>query len=400
MPRSRMAILGAGPIGLDAALAGVDAGWEVTVYEAAPTVAANVRAWGHVRLFTPWSMNVSDRMRDHLARAALDVPVGDAPTGHEFADRVLDPVAAALGEAVRTGVRVLGVTRAGLLKHEAIGVPARADGPFRLLLTDGDEEWSENADLVIDTTGSYGAANPLGDGGLPAAGEARHADRITRTIPDLVRDGSWAGRTTLLVGAGKSAQTAARDLAGQVSRAPGTRVIWAVRDPDPDWGAIPGDTLPDRQALVDTATALHAGAVDGVEVRTGVVVDALRAGSGSLVATLRDGHGRAEEVRADRVLGLTGFFGDTGLYRRLQVHECYATGAPMNLSAALLAAAGEGPADCLAQPAQGVDVLRSPEPDFFVLGMKSYGSNSAFLLRIGYAQVDEVVGAYRAAIAS
>jgi len=222
VPRSRMAILGAGPIGLDAALAGVDAGWEVTVYEAAPTVAANVRAWGHVRLFTPWSMNVSDRMLAHLARVGVDVPAGEAPTGHEFADRVLDPVAAALGEVVRTGVRVLGVTRAGLLKHEAIGVAARADGPFRLLLSDGDEEWSETSDLVIDTTGSHGAANPLGDGGLPAAGEARHAERITRTVPDLAEDRSWAGRTTLLVGAGKSAQTAARDLAGQVTRDPAT----------------------------------------------------------------------------------------------------------------------------------------------------------------------------------
>ncbi|WP_181009321.1 hypothetical protein [Streptomyces sp. SM11] len=47
-----VAILGAGPVGLDAALACADAGWPFTVYEAAETVAAHVRAWGHVRLFT------------------------------------------------------------------------------------------------------------------------------------------------------------------------------------------------------------------------------------------------------------------------------------------------------------------------------------------------------------
>lgn len=402
----RIAVLGAGPIGLDAALAGVEDGHHVTVYEAAPRVAAGVRAWGHVRLFTPWSMNASSRMRERVP----DVPDSghDRPTGHELADRLLEPVAAALGpDVVRTGVRVLGVARSGRLKHEAIGSPERAATPLRLLLTETDgadgAEWSETADLVLDATGSYGRANPLGDGGLRAPGEAACADRLVRTIPDVTADpAGWSG-TTLLVGAGKSAQTTARDLAG----VPGARVVWAVRAADPDWGAIPDDTLPSRRALVDHAEAARRDPTGAgpVTVHTGVVVDALRPDgpdgpdSCGVVAVLRGPGGRTEQLRADRVVALTGYTGDTGLYRDLQVHECYATGAPMNLAASLLAGAGDGPADCLAAPAQGVDVLRSPEPDFFVLGMKSYGRSSAFLLRTGYAQVDEVLGAYRSAAA-
>src|SRR3954471_10253466 len=63
----RVAILGAGPIGLEAALACAERGWEFTVYEAGGTVGANVRDWGHVRLFTPWEMNVSARARRALA---------------------------------------------------------------------------------------------------------------------------------------------------------------------------------------------------------------------------------------------------------------------------------------------------------------------------------------------
>ncbi|MFJ9012555.1 hypothetical protein [Streptomyces canus] len=65
----------------------------------------------------------------------------------------------------------------------------------------------------------------------------------------------------------------------------------------------------------------------------------------------------------------------------------------MHLSAASPAASGAS-ADCLAQPAPGIDQLRNPEPDFFILGAKSYGCPSTFLLRVGYAQVDEVVAAY------
>jgi len=67
--RPRLAILGAGPIGLEAALAAVDAGMPFTLYEAGQEPAANVRAWGHVRLFTPWRMDVSPRMRRHLEAA-------------------------------------------------------------------------------------------------------------------------------------------------------------------------------------------------------------------------------------------------------------------------------------------------------------------------------------------
>ncbi|MGH4005759.1 MAG: hypothetical protein ACRDSO_16830, partial [Pseudonocardiaceae bacterium] len=280
----------------------------------------------------------------------------------------------------------------------------RGSHPFRLLLTgpqDGadDVERVEHADLLLDCTGSYGRANFLGDGGIPAPGELRVADRITSRIPDLGREADeWAGRRVLLVGAGKSAQTVARDLAELVVERPGTSVVWAVRAADPDWGEVPEDPLEQRQELVEVAQRLRSGAVPDVQVRTAVVIDSLRTPKhgtdDGVVVTLRSNTGDVEELVVDRIIGLTGFLGDASLYRQLQVHECYATAAPMNLSAALLGAARDGPADCLAQGSHGVDVLRVPEPNFFVLGMKSYGRNSTFLLRVGYEQVDEVVSAY------
>ncbi len=38
----------------------------------------------------------------------------------------------------------------------------------------------------------------------------------------------------------------------------------------------------------------------------------------------------------------------------------------------------------------GGSLLRNPEPNFYILGAKSYGRNSAFLLRAGFEQVREV----------
>ena len=89
----------------------------------------------------------------------------------------------------------------------------------------------------------------------------------------------------------------------------------------------------------------------------------------------------------DEVVSMTGAVGDASIYRQLQVHECYATEGPIGLAATLLGAAG---GDCLVQEAAGSDVLRNPEPRFFVLGMKSYGRNNTFLLRVGWEQVEEV----------
>ena len=62
----------------------------------------------------------------------------------------------------------------------------------------------------------------------------------------------------------------------------------------------------------------------------------------------------------------------------------------MKLAAALLAADG-GSGDCLDQSGQGPDALRSPEPGFFVLGAKSYGRRSDFLLQVGHQQVQDVL---------
>lgn len=376
----RIAVLGAGPTGLEAALAALERGWDVTVYEAAPHVAGHVRAWGHVRLFTPWSMDLSPRVQALLD----DVPAGDLrPTGHELAD-VLERAAAVLGERLRLSHRVEAVAREGLLKSEEIGTDRRARQPFRLLVTGPrGQEQVESADVVLDCTGSWGNPSPLGDGGIPAPGERALDDRVVRRLPDVLGEpGRWAGRSVLLVGAGNSAQTVARDLA-----AVGAQLTWAVRASRPAWGAVADDPLPDRVALVASSRALTAGPV---ELVSGVVVDALAQDGDRLRVVLRGRDGARQEHVVDEVVAMTGSAPDASLYRQLQVHECYATEGPMALAGSLMAS---GAADCLAQPALGVDALRNPEPRFFVLGMKSYGRNPTFLLRVGWEQVAEVFAA-------
>ncbi|MGI8428722.1 MAG: FAD-dependent oxidoreductase [Solirubrobacteraceae bacterium] len=378
----RVAILGGGPVGLEAALAAREHGWTAVLYEQSPTVAGNVRAWGHVRLFTPWDWNVSPRMRFALGASA---PSGAAlPTGRELADELLEPVARGLD--VRTGVQVLGIAREGLLKHEKVGSAERAARPFRLHLLDGTgRERFAAADVVIDATGTYGSPNRLGDGGIDALGERALDARIARAMPEAA---TLAGRDVLLTGAGHSAQTAARDLTAVASQAPETHIIWAVRSHSPTWGAVADDPLPARAALTRAARDLAGGACKAVQLHTGCTVLALVERDGRIAVTLREGEDE-REVLVDHVLALNGGSPDASIYRQLQVHECYATAAPMKLAAALL---GEDGGDCLAPVSHGPETLRNPEPGFFILGAKSYGRNPTFLLRVGWQQVDDVFG--------
>ncbi|MGH7563696.1 MAG: hypothetical protein ACREK5_04655, partial [Gemmatimonadota bacterium] len=110
MSHRRVAILGAGPIGLECLLRFRLAGWDADVYEMT-RVGESVRRWGHVRMFSPWRMNVSEAGRGIVGLDEND-PEG-LPTGHEYVDSYLDPLAASpvLSGHIHTGTEVVALSR-------------------------------------------------------------------------------------------------------------------------------------------------------------------------------------------------------------------------------------------------------------------------------------------------
>ena len=116
--------------------------------------------------------------------------------------------------------------------------------------------------------------------------------------------------------------------------------------------------------------------------------------SGAIEVTLSDPPGKERRFEVDRVLALVGYRPDLSLFRELQIHLCYASEGPMALAAAILGAQGSDPASgkgCLDQVAHGPESLKNPEPDFYVLGAKSYGRNPNFLLSLGHRQIEDVM---------
>ncbi|MDN6411842.1 MAG: FAD-binding oxidoreductase, partial [Yaniella sp.] len=115
-------ILGAGPVGLAAAAHLIERGITPLVLEAGPSVGASIAQWGHTKLFSPWRYNIDDAARRLLERAAWTAPDPDVlPTGNELIQQYLEPLAAALGDTVRTGMRVTAVSREGIDKTRSYG---------------------------------------------------------------------------------------------------------------------------------------------------------------------------------------------------------------------------------------------------------------------------------------
>jgi thioredoxin reductase len=382
----RIAVLGAGPIGIEAALYAATLGLPVTVYERG-RLGEYLHQWGHVRLFSPFAVNCSAL---GLARLRTDdpgrrLPVGgDLLTGREHLAAYLEPLGKSplLRDYLRLGTEVLRVGRRGLLKEEG-SADARRLQSFRLLLRQSNKERVEEADVVLDCTGTYGQSRGLGDGGIPAAGERAARPHIVAGLEDVLGDrrGHYADRTTLVVGAGYSAATTVRNLVTLAEKHAATWVIWLARgSATQPIRRIVNDPFRERDQLAVRANNLATRGDGAVEFHPQAVVESVEcAGADRGFKVAARCAGRLLSWDVDRVIANVGGTPDTDLYRELQVHESYLSLAPM-AQAALLDRAGADPRAA----------LRNPEPNFYILGAKSYGRNSSFLLRNGFEQVRDV----------
>ncbi|TWT58247.1 Ferredoxin--NADP reductase [Thalassoglobus neptunius] len=389
-----VAILGGGPVGLEAAVACALAGLDFVLFERG-TIADNIQKWGHVQLFSPFSMNFSQDACRLLSESGQTVPSeGSLLTGREFVEQALAPLAETLKRfgRIEADSEVMYVSRDGLLKSDLIGNSQRQAVPFRLFVKAESGESTVLADAVIDCTGSFGNHNWIGNGGIPCVGEQNFPERIRYDIPDIqgADRAEYQDRKTLVIGGGYTAATNVVNLSELAKTNPQTQIVWVTRRrcsvPVP---RIANDSLVGRDSLAVNANKLADADNGPVTWMPGYVVEEIQNGVNlplSVVLSNAENHERTV-IEVDAILGNVGYQPDRSLYKELQVHECYASLGPMKLAAALM---GETSADCLAQASHGIDVLRSPEPNFFVCGSKSYGRSSRFLMRIGIEQVQLV----------
>ncbi|WP_433618452.1 FAD-dependent oxidoreductase [Dactylosporangium sp. CA-139114] len=377
-------VIGAGPVGLAAAAHLAERGIAFTVLEAGERPAAAVLQWGHVRLFSPWRYNIDAAARRLLADAGwVERDPQVLPTGAQLAADYLQPLAEvpALKPHVRYGARVRAITRLGVDRLRTAG---RDTAPF-LVRLDGGEDVLARA--VIDASGTWTTPNVLGASGIPAHGEDAVAGFVEAALPDVLgtdRD-RFAGRRTLVVGAGHSAANTLLFLAELAVEVPGTSVVWAIRSAGAarTYGGETADALPARGAI---GTRLREHVQAGtVELVTGFAVQSLTATADGQV-TASDG---TREITAERIVAATGFRPDHTIAAELRLDLDPILGATRALAPLI----DPNEHSCGTVPPHGVDELAHPEPGYYAVGVKSYGRAPTFLLATGYEQARSVVAA-------
>jgi hypothetical protein len=382
---ARIAVLGAGPIGLEAALYARYLGYDVDIYERG-SVADNVRRWGHARMFSTFGQN-----RSPLGLAALKAqdaswnpPADDTLlTGRQFAQDYLLPLAQSdlLVDGLHEETEVIAIGRDGLLIGELDGDGNRDEVGFRLLLRstrplDHGRQRVALADVVIDTTGTYGHHNWLGHGGIPAVGELGAEDHLEYGLSDVLgadRD-RYASRRTLLIGDGYTAASNLVGLAELAAQAPDTWITWITRaacdeqSPQPI-RPIPDDALPERARLARCANHLAADDANHVTLFSGTTVDAITWHADLERFSVRLLGKHAGEYECDRVVANVGFRADDRLTSELQV---------------------AAPPESTGSNSPGTENLLTREPDFYILGAKSYNRDSRFLIADGLEQIRQL----------
>jgi hypothetical protein len=251
---------------------------------------------------------------------------------------------------------------------------------------------------VIDASGTWTTPNPLGADGSPVDGEAEHVDRIAYGLPDVLgRDrATYAGRATLVVGAGHSAANVLLDLARLADHDPRTTIIWVVRGRNlvRVYGGGVADQLPARgelgahvRDLVDTGK---------VTLVTGFSATAVRSAGEQVILEGETADGVRRLGAVDRIVVATGQRPNLTLTRELR----------LELDPWLESARALGPMidpnlhSCGSVPPHGHRELSHPEPVFYTVGVKSYGRAPTFLMMTGYEQVRSVVAAIAGDIAA
>ena len=387
-----VAVLGAGPVGLAAAARLIERGIEPLIFEAGASVGAHLLDYGHVRLFSPWRYNVDAAMAALLRPTGWQAPPADElPLAREVVERVLRPFAALpqVARALKLNHRVLSVSREGFDKVKTSG---REQAPFVVRVMEGERIVEVRVRAVIDATGTWGTPNPLGASGLPAIGEREHRQHIFHGIPDVLgRDRQrYAGRRTLVVGAGHSAANALLGLAELARSVPGTRLVWAVRTPTLArvFGGGSADALPARGQLGADLRALRDNG--GLEFVSGLRIQQIRRENDHLTIEGIGADGRPMQLAGiDEIICATGQRPDLSIAAELR----------LKLDPWLESTEALGPLidpnlhSCGTVRPHGHRELAHPEAGFYTVGVKSYGRAPTFLMATGFEQARSVVAA-------
>jgi hypothetical protein len=147
------------------------------------------------------------------------------------------------------------------------------------------------------------------------------------------------------------------------------------------------DRIRERERTARLANRLAADDANHVTFFSGTAVEAITWHPDLNRFSVRLTGKHAGEMEFDRILANVGYRADASLYRELQVGD-----SPHGIPVAKLADAlvAQKDADMLDLPSAGPEAIATVEPDFYVLGAKSFGRDPRFTIAFGLAQVRQL----------
>jgi len=196
----------------------------------------------------------------------------------------------------------------------------------------------------------------------------------------------------MVIGSGYSAITTISSLLQLKTTAPHTEIIWITRHKENPFSHIANDPLPERKRLTELGNNISSNrGTSPPVIYLGDVtqIEELALQDNNMITVLLTNiTGKQHTINnVHHIIANVGYLPDISIYRELHVHLCWASEAPMELAASLLLTGSD---DCLSQKNPGPDLLKNPEPNFFILGSKSYGRYSSYLIKVGLEQILQV----------
>ena len=386
------AVIGAGPVGLAAVAHLLERGFEPLVFEAGAEVAASFASFAHVQLFSPCRYNVDPLARRMLEAIGWKMPREDElPTAGAMRKQYLEPFSQlpAVARTLRFSHRVTSISRDGFDKVKTAG---REEAPFVIRASTPEGEREFRAWAVIDATGTWTKANPLGANGLPAIGELEASPQIAYGMPDILGTQRlrYARKRILVAGAGHSAAGNLLALAKLSQQIPGTTIVWTIRGHNfaRIFGGGVNDALQARGALGTRLKQL----VDGgqLEVHADFRTSHIRRTGATLEVEGLGANGTSRRIRhVDEIIVAAGGRPDLAIFSELRVK----LDPWLESTEQLAPLIDPNVHSCGTVRPHGHRELAHPEARFYAVGAKSYGRAPNFLLATGHEQVRSVVAA-------
>ncbi len=290
-PPATIAVIGGGPIGIEAALYGRFLGYSMLVLDSAK-VGHSLACWNDWPMPGSWN-----EVTTPLGMAALEaqnthLPQGDEiPSCGEYVEQYLLPLARTdlLYDSIQINERVESISRLGCPPHATVSLAQRSELEFRVLINSQRRgQYSQLADIVLDCSGLTKRIGLAPGGGVAIGETEKHSQAVRRGKQDISgkKRHEFVDRHCLLWGNNLEACANALELARLVAASQTTRVTWAV--PKRLVQDQPRFLLPDRkEELFAQVVALESQPPDRFCVMDAWGIEAMRASAAD--ADAKDG---------------------------------------------------------------------------------------------------------------